>query len=113
MTSGRLTPPIRRGASMADDFDDYYDDYDEGPPCPLCDGWKTVNCYCGGDQCYCENYGEKDCPLCYGEGVASPERAEAYLAHDREMAAVMRKFWEERKAKDAERAAKKTEKRDG
>lgn len=86
------------------DYDDPYDDYDEGPPCPRCDGHRTVNCYCGGDQCYCENYGEKDCPLCYGEGVADPKRAEKYLETEREMMAVMRKAWKEAEAKDKEKA---------
>jgi hypothetical protein len=62
---------------MNDPYHDEYDfdnEYDDGPPCPLC----------------------------YGEGVASPERAEAYLENEREMAAVMRKWWEEQEAKDAE-----------
>ncbi|HKJ60616.1 MAG TPA: hypothetical protein VKA94_01280 [Hyphomicrobiales bacterium] len=91
---------------MSDDYDpfddDYYDDDGEGPPCPRCDGDGIVNCYCGGDQCFCENHGEKDCPLCYGEGVADPARAEKYLESEREMMAVMRKAWKEAAAKDKE-----------
>jgi hypothetical protein len=69
------------------------DDFDEGPPCPRCYGDRVVNCYCGGDQCYCENHGERNCPLCYGEGVASPKRAEAYLENEREMGKVMLEWW--------------------
>lgn len=71
----------------------------EGPPCPRCDGHRAVDCHCGGDLCVCENYGEKDCPLCYGEGVATPERAEKYLRGRREMAEVLRKAWAEDEAK--------------
>lgn len=78
--------------------DDYFDDDGEGPPCPRCDGDGTVNCYCGGDFCVCENYGEKDCPLCHGEGVADPERAEKYLETEREMVTFLRNALEEAKA---------------
>lgn len=85
---------------MSDEPDDYeYEDFDDGPPCPRCDGQRTVNCYCGGDFCICENYGERDCPLCFGEGVADPKRAEKYLENEREMMAVMRKAWDEAEAK--------------
>jgi hypothetical protein len=42
-------------------FDDYADDY-----CYDCQNMGTVNCYCGGDLCICENYGEIPCPACWG-----------------------------------------------
>lgn len=84
---------------MSEDMEHYFDDENEGPPCPKCDGQRTVNCHCGGDFCFCENDGERDCPLCYGEGVASPERAERYLQFQREMYDVMRKGLELEKPK--------------
>ena len=74
--------------------EDMFGEYD-GPPCPRCDGHRTVACHCGGDLCVCLNYGEKDCPLCYGEGVADPKRAEKYLENQREFAAAMRKWLKE------------------
>lgn len=84
---------------MADPYDDYdYEDYDEGPVCPRCDGRGTVSCHCGGDLCFCENQGEKDCPLCWGEGYVSQDKADKYLEQEREMMAVMRKAWEEAEA---------------
>ena len=71
----------------------YGDDDDDGrTPCPKCDGDGTVNCYCGGDQCYCTNEGEKSCSLCYGKGEATPERAEKYLKAQREMHAAWQKI---------------------
>ena len=73
---------------------DHYDDERDGPPCPKCDGWRHVACHCGGDLCVCDNNGERECPLCYGEGVAEPARAEKYLAHQREMHEAMRKWRE-------------------
>lgn len=36
--------------------------------CRRCDGDGEINCYCGGDLCVCENYGEKPCPRCHGSG---------------------------------------------
>lgn len=56
---------------------------DEGPVCPHCGGLATVICRCGGDQCYCDNYGEKECPVCWGEGRVSDERHEAYCVAER------------------------------
>lgn len=56
-----------------------YEDYDDGVPCPCCDGHGTVECYCGGDFCACENYGDRDCPLCHGECDVSEEVEKAYL----------------------------------
>lgn len=47
------------------DYDD--EDYEQ---CSFCDGDGCVNCYCGGDLCVCENYGERVCPKCHGEGYA-------------------------------------------
>ena len=77
-----------------DDYDWRQDEEDKGPPCPKCDGWCQVTCHCGGDLCVCDNNGEKDCPLCYGEGVAEPARAEMYLKHQREMHESMKKHWD-------------------
>lgn len=86
---------------MSDTYDPYDYEYD-GPPCPRCDGMRTVSCHCGGDLCVCENYGEKDCPLCFGEGVADPKRAEKYLEQEREMMAVMRKAWDSAEAANSQ-----------
>lgn len=77
------------------------DFYDDDPPipdghvlCPRCDGHQEVPCYCGGDFCICENYGDKPCPLCGGayggEGYVSEERAEQYLRKQAEFHAVIR-----------------------
>lgn len=33
--------------------------------CDRCQNTGSIDCLCGGDQCICENYGEKDCPYCY------------------------------------------------
>ena len=41
--------------------------------CERCQGMGSVNCYCGGDLCVCENYGEADCPRCHGEGAYVPK----------------------------------------
>ena len=62
-------------------------------PCPRCDGWRQVECHCGGDLCVCENYGEMDCPMCYGEGIVSEERYQKWAELRREMMAVMRAAW--------------------
>jgi hypothetical protein len=45
--------------------------------CDRCQGMGTAICHCGGDQCYCENNGEMECPRCHGEGyyVLTPEQA--------------------------------------
>lgn len=32
--------------------------------CTNCQNSGSVNCYCGGDQCFCENQGEIYCPYC-------------------------------------------------
>jgi hypothetical protein len=43
--------------------------------CDRCGGMGLAVCYCGGDQCYCENYGEMECPQCDGEGYFVPTAA--------------------------------------
>ena len=35
--------------------------------CDYCCGTGTLDCYCGGDLCICENNGEYECPHCYGD----------------------------------------------
>lgn len=35
-----------------------------GKYCNYCCNTGWMNCYCGGDQCYCENQGEMECPHC-------------------------------------------------
>jgi hypothetical protein len=32
--------------------------------CDVCHNTGSVECYCGGDLCVCENQGEIDCPEC-------------------------------------------------
>lgn len=70
----------------ADERDDYpdeegfYDDCGRWWPNDAewrdrCQGLGTAECHCGGDQCYCENYGEMECPLCHGEGYFVPTAA--------------------------------------
>lgn len=73
------------------EYDDYYDDSPEDYEfCPRCSGHGTVSCYCGGDLCFCQNYGEKDCPLCFGEGEAHKDRVAAYNKHEAEIMAAFR-----------------------
>lgn len=79
---------------MCEDFDD------EFCQCPRCSGWGFVDCHCGGDLCVCENYGERDCPLCHGEGEVSEATYHAYEAWQREND---RLFAEARAKIDAER----------
>jgi hypothetical protein len=64
---------------MDDDYD--YDDGDDRMPegalwCDRCQGSGIANCYCGGDQCYCLNCGEMECPTCHGEGFWTPTAAQ-------------------------------------
>ena len=72
------------------DLDDY-DDYDDLPEnavwCDRCQGLGMAECHCGGDQCYCENYGEMECPRCHGEGyfVPKPGQLEREAASQRAM----------------------------
>lgn len=66
--------------------DDGYDD--DGVTCPRCMGDGTVNCYCAGDFCICDNFGDADCPVCHTEGTVTPEREAGYfksLAEQREL----------------------------
>ncbi len=46
--------------------DIYYNDEpdNEDAYCDTCQNTGTVECYCGGDMCVCENYGEEPCPDC-------------------------------------------------
>jgi len=85
---------MRRG----DDDYDHWDDEDRCPAghtlCPRCDGQQTVSCHCGGDLCVCDNYGERECPLCGGEyggeGYVTKETSERYLKRQAEMHAAFR-----------------------
>lgn len=70
-----------------------YEDFGGCEPCPKCNGDGTVDCYCCGDLCCCENYGEKTCGLCNGEGEVSQERAEKYLKRQREVHAAFQAGW--------------------
>jgi len=70
-----------------------YDDRDQGVICPRCMGDGSVSCHCGGDLCVCDNYGERDCPVCFGEGDVSPEREAQYLKAKGEAMAAMRAAW--------------------
>jgi hypothetical protein len=76
---------------MSDNFDPL-DDYErhEGVVCPRCDGWKEIPCRCGGDLCVCENYGEKDCPLCLGDGYVTEEVYEKFVQREREIVSAFR-----------------------
>lgn len=44
--------------------------------CEHCNGMGTVECLCGGDQCICDNCGEKDCALCNGQGRRFGQRTD-------------------------------------
>lgn len=35
--------------------------------CERCQNTGWIECMCGGDICVCENYGEMECPVCFGE----------------------------------------------
>ena len=82
--------------------DDWFDEDDNSILCPRCDGAGIVSCYCGGDLCVCDNYGEKDCPLCWGERYVDPEsvRVKAYMENEREMAESMRRWWDKQDVED-------------
>lgn len=64
------------------EFDDEYDDRDL-VICPNCMGSGEVNCYCGGDLCICDNYGDAPCPVCHGDGEVSEERSARYFDNQR------------------------------
>lgn len=57
------------------DDDDFDYDEREAEWCDRCQGSGIAECHCGGDQCYCENYGEMECPTCHGEGSFVPTEA--------------------------------------
>lgn len=76
--------------ALSDDWDD-----DGSVICPRCMGDRTVDCHCGGDLCICENYGERDCPTCDGEGVVSTERDEQYAESRRQAHAAMKRVFGE------------------
>lgn len=63
-----------------------FDDHTEGHVnCPKCDGWREVDCHCGGDLCVCENYGNRECPVCHGEGEVTQERYDQWWKRQREI----------------------------
>lgn len=70
-----------------------YDDRDKGVICPRCMGDRSVSCRCGGDLCVCDNYGERDCPVCFGEGDVSQDRSAQYLKAEGEAMAAIRAAW--------------------
>jgi hypothetical protein len=71
--------------------EDYFDDElpENAVWCDRCQGMGIANCYCGGDQCYCENYGEMECPRCHGEGFYVPTPAQ--LKREAELRDVLAK----------------------
>ncbi|WP_298699198.1 hypothetical protein [uncultured Brevundimonas sp.] len=73
---------------LSDDWDD-----DHGVICPHCMGDGSVDCNCGGDLCVCENYGERDCPLCFGGGAVTEAREQQYLESRRQAAEAMKRVW--------------------
>jgi hypothetical protein len=78
---------------MSEDMDDFdYEDRPEGAEwCDRCQGLGMADCYCGGDQCYCQNNGEMECPTCHGEGWWVPTPAQ--LTARAETAKWMRELW--------------------
>lgn len=65
---------------MGDQAEGFYDDSGRYWPadaewCDRCQGMGIAECHCGGDQCYCENQGELECPRCDGEGYFVPTAA--------------------------------------
>lgn len=62
--------------SEHDDEIDFYDEQEGAEWCDRCQGLGTADCHCGGDQCYCENAGEMECPQCDGEGRWTPTPAQ-------------------------------------
>jgi len=76
------------------DYDDFIDD---GPlvVCPRCNGDGSVSCYCGGDQCYCDNQGDAPCPTCHEEGKVTEEVYERYIQREREVYMFMKEIFKE------------------
>lgn len=72
-------------------FNGFYED--DAVICPRCQGDGSVDCHCGGDLCVCENYGERDCPVCYGEGEVSERREAQYETARRQSYEAMRRVW--------------------
>lgn len=77
------------------DVDDYYIDPDDHCVCPNCMGVRVVDCHCGGDLCLCQNYGEKDCPTCGGEGEVTKERYDRYMDNLAAFHAAFRRIMED------------------
>lgn len=75
--------------------DDDFDDYGEGCMCPHCGALGSVPCHCGGDLCVCENYGDRDCPVCCGEGSVSNELYNKYMENQR----IQARLWDEARRK--------------
>lgn len=76
-----------------------YDDADF-VTCPRCSGFGTVNCHCGGDQCYCDNHGDAPCPVCGEEGEVTAARWDRYMEAQRRHVAEMQRVWEKMEARD-------------
>jgi hypothetical protein len=80
-------------SGVEDHLDDF--DYEERPEgsewCDRCQGLGMADCRCGGDQCYCQNYGEMECPTCHGEGWWVPTPAQ--LAARAEHAKWLKEWW--------------------
>lgn len=73
-----------------DDYDPYDFEQIEGELCPWCDGHRWVPCHCGGDLCFCDNQGEKDCPLCRGEGEVPKDVYDKFVEREREIMEAIR-----------------------
>ena len=56
-----LHVPFRCWCGSEGFFDDMFDYacLDDG-----CGGTRSLNCYCGGDQCVCHHHGETECQGC-------------------------------------------------
>ncbi len=72
------------------------DEYDEAEfvTCPRCSGFGTVDCHCGGDQCFCDNHGDAPCLVCYEEGEVTTERWDQYMEAQRQHMAEMQRVWD-------------------
>lgn len=62
-----LEGPFMTDPKTADMDREYEEPEDALPFCNLCQGSGMMNCYCGGDQCYCDWHGEKPCTCPRGE----------------------------------------------
>ena len=52
-------------ADSGDDLDgDDFGEFEERGWCDTCGNTGSLNCFCGGDLCVCENNGEYPCPDC-------------------------------------------------